>query len=102
MARIENLEEWHKIGDRLCKYLGICPCQRKIKSFIDILANIYKKKEYLKTGEQFTIEEYMILAVLDSLNLVVHGTNCEYPIILENEFWDFINEVKDSPYLEDN
>lgn len=102
MARIENLKEWHKIGYKLCGYLKICSCQRKLKSFVTILANIYSKKEYLRTGEEFTGEEYMILAMLDSLNLIVHGTNCEYPIILENEFWDFINEVKDSPYLEDN
>ena len=99
---IENIDEWHRIGNKLCKYLQICSCQRKLKSFVDILIKIWNKRDYLQTGETFTAEEYLILANLDAVNLIVHGTNCEYPIIIENEFWIWLNEIKDSPYLEDN
>lgn len=33
-------KEWHKIGDKLTTYLGICGCQRKLKSIIDVLVTI--------------------------------------------------------------
>ena len=34
---------------------------------------------------------------------ITHGINCEYPIInKDDEFWQWIGEVKDNPNLEDN
>lgn len=28
-------KEWHKIGDKLTDYFGICGCQRKLKTIVD-------------------------------------------------------------------
>lgn len=104
MGKIENTDEWHKIGNKLCDFLGICHCQRKLKSIVNVLVSIHNKE---KTRD-FTGEEYLILALLDSKNLITHGVNCEYPIILhmhksdQEDFWAWILKIKDSPYLEDN
>ena len=98
-------KEWHKIGDKLTNYLGICGCQRKLKSIVDVLVRIYDKG---KTGKHnWTAEEYLILAMLDARNLITHGINCEYPIILHmprnnDDFWEWINSIKDNPNLDDN
>lgn len=97
---IKEIDQWHLIGNKLTVDLGICRCQRKLKSFIDILAGIHKKS--LTNDYNYTGEEYFILAFLDSKDLITHGTNCEYPIVLDTEFWRWVLEVKDSPYLEDN
>lgn len=110
-----DTKEWHKIGDKLTAYLGICGCQRKLKSIIDVLVRIYDKGQ---TGEHnWTAEEYLILAMLDARKLITHGVNCEYPIISPTmtrdevlifnnlytvDFWEWINSVKDNPNLEDN
>jgi hypothetical protein len=104
---MQDVNKWHEIGDKLTAYLGICSCQRKLKSFIDILVRIWENGNSRKVllGEEqrpWTGEEYMILAFLDNRNLICHGTNCEYPIIVDNEFWQWVLSVKDSPYLEDN
>lgn len=100
-------EEWHKIGDKLTGYFGICPCQRKIKSIIDNLYSIYKKNidaYEIGTPRDFTGAEWLIIALMDKNGTAItHGTNCEYPMIdKENPFWEWILEVKDSPYLKDN
>lgn len=97
-------EEWSQIRDKLTSYLGICGCQRKIKSIIDVLARIHEKGQ---TGEHnWTAEEYLILAMLDSKNLIMHGINCEYPILIHrtngDDFWEWICSVKDNPNLYDN
>lgn len=107
MGKIENTEEWHKIGNKLCNFLGICSCQRKLKSIVDVLVRIHEKGTRTdETVHNYTAEEYLILALLDDKNLITHGVNCEYPIILhitkEEDFWEWVLKIKDSPYLEDN
>jgi hypothetical protein len=98
-------KEWDKISYKLTNYLGICGCQRKLKSIIDVLVRIYDKGQ---AGEHnWTPEEYLILAMLDSRGLITHGVNCEYPIILhmtrnDDDFWEWVNSVKDNPNLDDN
>ena len=100
-----NWEDWRRIGTKLTSYLGICPCQRKLKSIIDVLVRIYDKGQI---GEHnWTAEEYLILAMLDARDLIAHGTNCEYPIIVHlrqnnDDFWEWINSIKDNPNLIDN
>jgi hypothetical protein len=98
----EELKEWHKIGNRLTHFLGICPCQRKIKSIVDILVHIHIKCNN-QDWKALTVEELLICALLEKRGIVTHGVNCEYPIISESEaFWDWIHEIKHSPYLIDN
>lgn len=102
-----NINEWHKIGDTLTSYFGICNCQRKLKSIIDNLYSIYEKCNGAHEGtheRNFTGAEWLVIAMLDkNSNSVTHGTNCEYPIInKEDEFWKWIIETKDNPNLEDN
>ena len=100
-----NHNEWYEISDKLTNYLGICGCQRKIKSIIDVLVRIYDKGQAGK--HNWTAEEYLILAMVDSRDLITHGINCEYPIILhmtrdDDDFWEWINSVKDNPNLNDD
>ncbi len=99
-------EEWHKIGDKLTDIFKICPCQRKLKSIIDNLYYIYQKcidAYKLDTPRDFTGAEWLLIALLDRNGIILHGTNCEYPIIIEDHpFWIWILEVKESPYLSDN
>lgn len=104
---MENIEEWHKIGNKLCNYFGICNCQRKLKTIVDNLVSIYEKCNgaYEGTHERdFTGAEWLVIAQLDKYSTAItHGTNCEYPIInKEDDFWKWIMEIKDSPYLKDN
>lgn len=102
MAQIKNIEEWHKIGNRLTYFLDVCACQRKLKSFVNILVSIHNKCKS-QSWSELTMEELFICALLDKKGIICHGTNCEYPIIAGAEaFWDWIMEIKDSPYLEDN
>lgn len=96
----EKDKEWHKIGITLTGCLGICQCQRKLKSFVNVLIRIYNK--YKNNTKNWTEEEYIILSFLDSRGLITHGTNCEYPIILDNDFWKYVNLIKDNEFLEDN
>ena len=98
---------WHEIRGKLTKHLDICGCQRKLKSIIGVLVGIYDKGQ--SGGHNWTAEEYLILAMLDAKGLIVHGINCEYPIITHplsgsdvDDFWRWINSVKDSPNLSDN
>lgn len=102
MTREEELKEWHKIGDKLTKYFNICSCQRKLKTIVDNLVSIYEK--CLIRDYNFTGAEWLLIAMLDSFSSAIcHETNCEYPIIMkDDEFWKWIMEVKDSPYLKDN
>lgn len=100
-----NLKEWHEIRDKLTNYLGICKCQRKLKSIINVLVRIYDKGQ--NGIHDWTAEEYLILAMLDARGLITHGINCEYPIILHmnrnnDDFWEWIKTVKDNPNLDDN
>jgi hypothetical protein len=83
--------QWHKIGNKLCNYLQICSCQRKLKSIIDNLYSIYIKCNgaYEGTHERdFTGAEWLLIAILDRHSAYIsHGINCEYPIInKDNEF----------------
>lgn len=94
---------WHEIGDKLTKYLNICSCQRKIKSIVTVLLNIYNK---IELGHfDFTPEEYLIVALLDAKGYITHGINIEYPMIVsvtEDSFWLWLQEIKDNPNLVDN
>lgn len=104
--------EWHKIGSQLTTYFGICSCQRKLKSIVDNLSSIKQKciDAYDKgTPRDFTGAEWLLLAIMNSMpdqkgnTPVMHGTNCEYPIINESHFfWKWLDEVKNNPNLEDN
>lgn len=107
MAALTNYDEWKKIQRRLCYYLQICSCQRKVKSLVDVLVRIwdnghYREEDGCSPRRPWTDYEYLILAQLDQLQLITHGINCEYPIITTNEFWEWLLSIKDSPFLEDN
>jgi hypothetical protein len=97
-----DTKEWHKIGDKLTGYFGICSCQRKLKTIIENLVSI--KEKCLKQDYSFTGAEWLVLAQMERYSdAVCHGINCEYPIINENDpFWIWIEEVKNNPNLEDN
>lgn len=100
-------KEWHKIGDKLTDYFGICGCQRKLKSIIDNLYSIYCKVEEFYEKDiplNFTGAEWLVIAMMDkNSDAICHGTNCEYPIIIKDDpFWKWILEIKDNPNLEDN
>lgn len=97
-----ELKEWHKIGDTLTEYFGICGCQRKLKTIVDNLHSIYIK---LKAEDfNFTGAEWLLIALIEKQSTAItHGVNCEYPIIMENDhLWKWVVETKDSPYLKDN
>lgn len=99
---MENINEWHKIGNKLTGYFKICQCQRKLKTIVDNLVSIYEK---LKERDfNFTGAEWLLIAMMDrSSDAITHGTNCEYPILQEDDpFWKWLLEIKDNPYLEDN
>lgn len=97
-----NDKEWHKIGDWLTSYFKICSCQRKLKTIVDNLYEIYLKLE--KRDFNFTGAEWLLLAILDqNTNAIMHGINCEYPILIkEDKLWEWVLETKDNPNLEDN
>ncbi len=98
----EETKEWHKIGDMLTTYFRICSCQRKLKTIIDNLYQIYLKLEARTFN--FTGTEWLIIAMMDrNTEAITHGVNCEYPILNKDDvFWKWIVEIKDSPYLKDN
>lgn len=97
---MKDLKKWHEMGNKLTNYLCICHCQRKLKSIVDVLVKIYDKSKTEKP--EWTSEEYLIISLLDSIGLITHGVNIEYPIIIDNEFWQWINSIKDDENLEDN
>lgn len=100
-----NDEEWHKIGDELCAIFNICNCQRKIKSIIDNLYEIYIKIDnQYEVPLNFTGAEWLLIAILDKgSNAISHGVNIEYPILNKDNFiWEFVLRVKDNENLEDN
>lgn len=102
MNKSESNLSWHEIGDKLTNYFGICPCQRKLKTIVDSLLSI--KDKCLKQDFNFTGSEWLILAIMDKhSNSVLHGVNCEYPIINESDqLWIWLEEIKDNPNLTDN
>jgi len=95
-------ESWKNIGYRLTKYFGICPCQRKLKTIVNNLVSIKEKCVSREYG--FTGAEWLLIAIMDQKGCgIVHGINCEYPIINQEDiFWRYIDLVKDNPNLEDN
>jgi aspartate oxidase len=97
-----DINEWHKIGDKLTDYFGICRCQRKLKTIVDNLLSIREK--CLNGYRDFTGAEWLILAIMDrNSTAIMHGTNCEYPIIMNDDpFWKWLDEIKDNPNLKDN
>lgn len=104
-------KEWHRIGDTLTEYLGICGCQRKIKSIVDNLWEMKRKNQDAYengTKREFTGSEWTLFAMMENRGgklkgAVMHGVNCEYPIIIvEHSFWKWIDEIKNNPNLEDN
>lgn len=98
---MKDIEEWHKIGDKLTSYLGICNCQRKLESIVIILVRIeIKITNY--DWSNFTKEELLITALLETKGLITHGSNCEYPFKGNAEFWKWLDEIKYSEFLEDN
>lgn len=101
---MKSIDEWHKIGNKLTSYFGICSCQRKLKTIVDSLYSIYKKLDTDELTFEFTGTEWLIIALLDAnTDAITHGTNCEYPILnRDHEFWKWIIEIKDNVNLEDN
>lgn len=103
-----DINEWHKIGNHLTGVLGICNCQRKLKTIVDSLVDIYENLKLDRDKQRpFTGAELLVIAFLDSLpgvtSPVEHGINIEYPILMENHpFWEWLLAVKDNPNLEDN
>lgn len=97
---MENIEEWHKLGNKLSEQLGICNCQRKIKSITTVLLNIKHKSESNTHG--YTAEEHLICALLHRIGIMTHGINAEYPYLVDNEFWQWLENIKDDPNLSDN
>ena len=102
-----DTKEWHKIGDKLTAYFGICGCQRKLKTIVDNLLSIRTKcldAYELGKPRDFTGAEWLVLAIMEkNSNAVAHGVNCEYPIIINDDpFWQWLDEIKDNPNLEDN
>ncbi len=96
-------KEWHRIQEVIVGTFRLCECQRKIKSIVDALYSIYVN---LDKGMpyQFTGAEWLLIGMMDkSSDMVTHGINMEYPILnRDHEFWKWIIEIKDSPYLKDN
>lgn len=108
---IEDIKEWHKIGNRLTSYLHICSCQRKLKSIVEIMLRIQSKFESGYLARDLTPEELLICNLLDAnSDVITHGTNCEYPIlghaVLDKHdnlgFWEWLKTIKDNPNLIDN
>lgn len=97
-----DAKRWNEISETLTEYFQICSCQRKIKSIVDNLAEIKDKCE--RRDFNFTGAEWLLIAIMDARShAVAHGINCEYPIIRSSDdFWQFIDSVKDDPNLEDN
>lgn len=100
-------ESWDAISIKLTSYFNICSCQRKLKTIVDNLLSIRKKcldADNLGTPRDFTGAEWLVLAILEQKHSsVTHGTNCEYPIIMENDpFWEWLDIVKNNPNLIDN
>lgn len=94
------MDEWEKIAIKLTTKLGICDCQRKLKSIIDCLLQIKRKTE---SGERdYTGAEYLICALLEEKGLTEHGINCEYPLLWDVEFWQWVENVSINPDLYDN
>ncbi len=95
---------WKEISKRLSAELVICPCQRKLKSIVSVLVQIYNK--IIAKSQDWTPEEYLIIALLDAhyTNLITHGANIEYPMLYNTKdpFWKWLVEIKDSPDLIDN
>lgn len=100
IKNMEHIEEWHKLGDRLSSHLRICNCQRKIKSITNVLLNIKAKID--NREDDYTPEEYLILALLDKTSLITHGINMEYPMLNDDDTWKWIESIKDDPNLTDN
>ena len=94
------MNEWKKINTRLTNELGICNCQRKLKSIIDCLVEIKRKIESGKYG--YNGHEFLICALLEQKGLIEHGINCEYPILMNDNFWQWIEETVKNPNLSDN
>lgn len=95
------MENWKEISYKLVNYFGICNCQRKIRTIILDLHRI--KTKCLNSDYSFSGSEWLLLAIMESNDLVTHGINCEYPIINETDpFWVWVDEVISNPSLEDN
>lgn len=100
-------KEWHKISNELAKIFSICSCQRKLKTIVDNLHEIYTKLvDYQDNGTplSFTGAEWLLVAMIDqNTDAITHGTNCEYPIIMrDTALWKWIVAAKNNPNLEDN
>jgi hypothetical protein len=98
----KNDAEWFEIRERLTSYFGICQCQRKLKSIVENLVSI--KEKCVDKNYDFTGAEWLVIAMMDKhSNAIMHGVNCEYPIIDKDDpFWLWIDKIKDSPNLSDN
>lgn len=109
---MNDIDEWHKIGNTLYDYFNICRCQRKLKTIVDNLISIKQKciDAYEKnTPRNFTGAEWLLLALMDKMydkegnTPIMHGVNCEYPIVSNtHDLWVWLDKIKNNPNLEDN
>lgn len=98
----EQGKAWKHAKDCIVAFFSICTCQRKVKTIVDNMYSIYQKLE--DQNFNFTGAEWVLIAMMDKRsNTIIHGTNCEYPILCKDDlFWKFILETKDQPWLIDN
>jgi aspartate oxidase len=100
--KVSDVNEWHRLGNTLSDYLGICRCQRKLMAIYRILTSI-KDKCISNNWEELTYDELLICALLEQKNIITHGTNCEYPIVNSaHPIWKFLEDEKDNENLVNN
>src|SRR5688572_32878637 len=100
---------WKQINLVVTECVGIGGCQRKLKSIVDNLHSMYTRCIGANEGtheREFTGAEWLLIAIIEKHGkgeMITHGTNCEYPIIMKDHwFWKWLREVKDNPELSDN
>ena len=99
MSDTNNYDSFEEVRIKLSVYLNICPCQRKLRSIVDQLYNI---KRNIYRLNPINSEDVLLCAILDKLNILEHGINCEYPILTNMEFWKFIDKCYSNPNVINN
>jgi hypothetical protein len=76
-----DIIEWHKIGEKLTSYFGICSCQQKLKSIVYNLLEIKTKclnQDYNFTGAEWLILVQMEKGYCDHCPLADKNVNVDY------------------------
>ena len=87
-----EVEEEQDDDHRLAEMLGVCSCIRQMDDIKQALAEIRRKIRGPISPSAFSPAEYLAVALLDQYtDVITHGTNIEYPILMkEEELWDNI------------